>query len=273
MFRLDIDLGVILDLKQNLQPKTNKILQEAALKLSAQAHAHIIEEVQANLHSSREKYLKALSEPKLVGDAYVISLDQSAMWIEQGLEEHEMIDDLLSSPKAKTSKDGSKYLSVPFQHNKGPTQQTQAASDLTNTIKSELKRRNIPYAKIETDNKGNPKTGLLHKLDILKAPTKTQEGPGQGKGPVGSVRQGPTGIPFLQSIRIYQQNRMVNGKMTTQRSVMTFRTVSSKMKGSGRWVHPGVEAKNFFNKTRDWALREWTEKIVPEVLEKFNQSF
>lgn len=269
MIYLNLDLSAILDLKEELRPRIQRALNDAARDLAIQSHAHIVESVQEKLHSTREKYLGAMSFDQVSESTWVISLDKSAMWIEEGMSEHEMIDDLLKSSKAKTGKDGSKFLSVPFQHNKGPTQQTQAQKDLTDTIKSELSRRQIPYGKLEMDAEGKPKTGLLHSFDIMKAPVKTGPGAGQGKGPVGQVRQGPTGVPFLQGIRIYQkQIKNAQGKTSVARSIMTFRTVSSKMKGSGRWVHPGMEARNFFDEAATWALDQWQTKIVPRILEQ-----
>lgn len=275
MIYLTVDLSAILDLRSELEPAARKILREAARDLASQSHAHILENVQDQLHSSRDKYVQALHFKQEDDDTWVVSLDRSAMFIEEGMFEHEMIDDMLKSPKAKTAKDGSRYLVVPFQHNKGPTSQTPAATDLTNTIKAELKRRQIPYGKLETDANGQPKTGLLHSFDIMKAPVKTHQGPGQGHGQIGSVRQGITGIPFLQNIRIYQRN--VQDQKTSRsrvvRSVMTFRIVSSKHKGTGRWVHPGLIAKHFFDEAAEWALDQWERKIVPDALRRLSDSF
>lgn len=273
MIFLNVDLSAVLSLRNNLEPKVREAFREAARDLAAQSHAHLVEEAQANLHSSREKYIKGLSLKQVDRDTWVVTLDKSAMFIEEGMMEHEMIDDLLKSKKAKTAKDGSRYVMVPFQHNKGPTSQTPAAKDLTDTIRAELKRRQIPYGKLEMNANGQPKTGLLHSFDIMRMPIKAHVGPGQGHGQIGDVRQGMTGIPFLQNIRIYQQNIKDphTGKMSVKRSVMTFRMASSKHKGTGRWVHPGLEARKFFDQTADWALQTWASKIVPDIMKKLDQ--
>lgn len=267
MLTLNVNLGPLLDLNHTLKPKIDEALKNAAQSLAMQAHAHLLEKVQAGLHSTREKYVNAVNFQQVNNDTWVISLDHEAMWIEEGLPEHEMIDNLLKSPKAKTAKDGSKYLVVPFQHNKGPTQQTHAATDLTNTIKQELKRRQIPYGRIERDEHGKAKLGLLHSFDINKEPVKTHDGPGQGHGPVGQVRQGKTGTPFLESVRIYQR-QMKDGSV--KKGIMTFRVASSKHKGSGRWVHPGLEPKRFFDETADWALQTW-DTMRAEILKEFDK--
>ena len=273
MIRLDIDLAGVLELRDELEPKVEAALKEAGRQLAVQSHAHLVEQVNEKLHSTRQKYIDALSFQEVDGNTWVINLDRKAMWIEEGMPEHEMIDDLLKSPKAKTAKDGSRYLVVPFQHNAPPTQQTKAATDLTETLKRELTKRKIPYGKIETDAAGRPKLGLLHSFDIKNKPLKTAEAPGMGKGPLGAVRQGPTGIPFLAGVRIYQKSvEGPGGKSSVKRGIMTFRVVSSKMKGTGRWVHPGLDAKHFFEETEQWALNQWQTLIAPQILERVSQS-
>ena len=261
MISLNIDLSAVTDLNNSLRPKINAALKNAAQSLSAQAHAHLLELVQAKLNSTRETYVDAIGFSQVNDSTWVINLDKSAMWIEEGLPEHEMLDNLLKSPKAKMAKDGSRYIVVPFKHNKGPTQQTKAAGDLTATIKQELKKRQIPYGKIERDEKGQAKLGLLHKFDIMKDPVKSHDGPGQGHGPIGQVRQGMTQIPFLQSVRIYQRNI----KGSVKRDIMTFRVASSKHKGTGKWVHPGLKPRKFMDETAEWALKTW-DAIRDEII-------
>lgn len=265
MITLNLDLGPLLNLNKDLRPKIDAALEQAAQNLAMQSHAHLLEQVQDNLHSTREKYVNALTFQQVNKQTWVINLDQEVMWIEEGLSEHEMIDNLLNSPKAKIGKDGTKYMVIPFQHNKGPSKQTQAGQDLASTIKQELKSRNISYGKIERDDKGKAKTGLLHSFDINKDPLKTHEGPGQGHGPVGQVRQGNTKIPLLQGVRIYQKE--VKGKV--RRDIMTFRVVSSKHRGSGKWVHPGLKPRLFMDETAEWAMKVW-DKLRDEVLKSFN---
>lgn len=256
-----------MDLEKTMKGKMEKAAKDALKDLALMTHAHIAERVQKELHSSRDKYIEAM-DIRPDGDTWIISLDKSAMWIEEGIEAgHEMIDDLLKSPKAKTAADGSKYMVIPFQHNKGPSQQTAAATNLTDTIRQELKKRQIPYNKIEKDQNGVPKQGLLHKFNIMNRPLKTHNGPGQGHGGVGEVKQGNTGIPFLQGIRVYQKEvkNAKTGKSSIQRSIMTFRIVSSKQKGSGKWIHPGLQAKLFFDEAAQWALELWDKKIKQQL--------
>lgn len=269
MININIDLSEILEL-QNLDKELNKILDQAARELTVATHAHVVERVQAELHSTRDKYLQALSIEKVDDATWAINLDVSAMWLEEGLQPHEMIDNLLKSPKAKTAADGSRYAVIPFQLNKKPSATWAQAKDLNEAVKKQLKARGIPYAKIEKDASGQDKLGTLHSFDVMRknslaTPVRKGPGPGGGHGDIGLPKQGPTGIPFLEGTRIIQ--RKVGGK--TQRAIMTFRVVSSKHKGMGRWFHPGLKAKKFFDEATEWAERTWTERILPQVLSQF----
>lgn len=258
----------IIQLAQEFRPAVDKAMKEAVRDLATQTHAHILEQVQAKLHSTRQKYIDALGFTQVDPDTWVVTLGKEAMWIEEGIQPNtDMLDWLLKSKKAKTAKDGSRYLVVPFEHKKGQTQQTPAQKSLTDTIKAEMKKRQIPYGGIEKDASGKPKTGLLHSFDIMKQPVKIAEGAGQGKGPIGSVKQGPTGIPFLQGVRVYQTKvKGAGGQESVKKSIMTFRVASSKHKGTGRWVHPGLVAKKFFDEAAEWALKEFEQKIRDQIL-------
>lgn len=268
MIFFNLDLGPIISMVKGFDGSVKRAMEEAARDLTVQTHAHIVEEVQAKLHSTREKYLDALSFKQVDADTWVIELGKDAMFIEEGLKPNtDMLDGLLKSAKAKTAKDGSRYIVVPFEHKKGASAQTPAQTTLTDTIKSEMKKRKIPYGKLENGPDGKPKTGLLHSFDIMKNPVKTAPGAGSGHGPIGQVKQGATGIPHLQGVRVYQTKvKGADGRESTKKSIVTFRIASSKMKGSGRWVHPGLEAKKFLDEAAEWALKEFETRIKDQIL-------
>ena len=153
----------------------------------------------------------------------------------------------------------SKYRVIPFEHNKGPKAQTQKQTSLTDILKSTMKQLKIPYGKIEKDANGKAKVGLLHSFDIIRKP-------GGGAVEVGKH----SGISLLQGVRVYQKPVMSkSGVESIKKSVMTFRIVSSKHKGTGRWQHPGLAARDFFPEAYLWAMDQWKNKIAPEILAQF----
>jgi hypothetical protein len=225
----------------------------------------MIELTGERLHSRRQKYLDNLSFKEEDG-AFVVELAEDAIWIEEGMEPHNMLEDLLASPKAKRAKDGSMYLVIPFQHNKAPQNTPASQMDIVGAVKKVLKQNKIPWAKIERFENGQPKLGRLHKIDITDQPIKTKEGPGQGSGRIGEVRQGNTGIPFLKGISVYQHD---NGKGGVTRSVLTFRVASSRQEG--KWDHPGLTPISIFPDTQEWCVDQIEKLILPDLIARFGE--
>ena len=262
MLNINIDLSALKELS-GMDQILDQFAKEETLKLGAMCQAHMVELANERLHSRRQKYLDNL-KPKVEEDCYILELDASQLWVEEGMEPHNMLDDLLSSPKAKHAKDGSMYLIVPFDKSPGKGQTgTQAGQmDLVNTLKGEMKKQKIPWSKIEKDDQGRPKIGRLHSFSVEDKPLKTQEGPNQGHGPIGAVKQGITGIPFLRNVNVYQHEK--DGKVS--RSVLTFRIASSKHREQGRWEHPGLTPINIFPDTQQWGIEQVEKILLPDLM-------
>jgi hypothetical protein len=54
---------------------------------------------------------------------------------------------------------------------------------------------------------------------------------------------------------------------------MTFRTVSSSQKGSGKWVHPGLKPTFLFENGAAWAIQHWENKLIPQIQEQLEKMF
>lgn len=264
-----------------MEAQLNEAARKAGGELAPAVHAKVLELASTKLHARRQKFVDSLSFKQEGPDTWLIVLDKKARWIDDGMEPHDMIDDLLTKKSGKgkgpqRAADGSTYRVIPFFHGpgKGATTTTPAEATLQQTIKGELRKadnkltggKGIPYGKLEHGPNGQPLTGLLHSLDIEHSPRKTESGPGQGWGNIGAVRQGYTGIPFLRGIRIYQKmTKNPDGSSSVKRAVMTFRIVSSKMKGTGRWFHPGLKPVHIFDEAHEWGLKQWDTVILPKI--------
>jgi hypothetical protein len=267
MFYVNLDASGLLDLLQIPKVVRDQVNQ-AGNALTAQTRDHMKRLAHDRLKTRRAMFVDGLSVFQESNDTWIINLDASVRWINDGMEPHNMLDDLLHSPKAKRSKDGSIYLIVPFSHKKGPTESTRAQANLTDTIKSEFKKFGVPYGKIEKGPDGKPLLGLLHKMDITSLPLKSFDGPGQGDGPISSVIQGPTGIPYLKGIQVYQRKVTdKNGHESVRREIMTFRVASDKQRSqAGRWDHPGLGPTHIMEDAGKWAAETWEKKIAPQLL-------
>lgn len=258
-----IDLEVNLDFDRILAQVEGDVaqiqqeLEESVETLALSAHAKVSELAAERLHSRlhiwQQYFTIENSFEKVDNNTYVITIPKELLWIEDGQQAHSMLPALLSSPKAKVAKDGSRYIVVPFKHNKPPTKQPLFAQQVTKELRSKLRRIGVPYGKMETDQHGRPLLGKLHSFNF------------------GGPKRPQWTSPVLDGVRIYQ--KMVKdrrGKDTVQRDIMTFRVASSKHFGL-KWEHPGLPGEKFLVQVQHWAEQEWETKVVPEILAKYQR--
>ena len=113
----------------------------------------------------------------------------------------------------------------------------------------ELRKRNIPYKKLELDKAGNPRLGLLHTIKDL-----------QGPKPSKMAKHGA-----LEGLSIYQ-TKTKSGKV--KRDIMTFRVVKDSHKEEGLWYHPGLKGAKLFEQAYDWAVKEF-DRMLEDVYGKY----
>jgi hypothetical protein len=247
MIKIDIDAASIAREFKEMALEVEQDLRKGVGRLAASMHAKILEDSQQQLHTSRKKYADALNRlEEITPGVYVIALDESALWIEEGLSEnYDMKPGLLKN--ARTSSNGKKYRVIPFEHSKPASEMTGLAQAISRQAGRELKKRGLPFKKLEYGPDARPivSDSPLHKFDFVSAI------PGRGN------------TPALKGLAIYQG--MANGNV--RRRITTFRTVSEDQ--IGKWIHPGVEAKHFFESASEWGFREWENVMLPEILEKW----
>jgi hypothetical protein len=229
-------------------------LNEAARNLANQTYTFLLEMVQNELHSTRNTYLQALTPFKEIAPGvFVCTLEQSAIFIEDGLPENfDMKPGLLKN--GKVGKNGIRYRIIPFEHN-GPAQdRTVNMSNMREQLQKGYKEKFGKGASLfgkTTDGAGNLKHGRTIKDLDLGGPI-----PGRGNTPIGQ------NVNAFQ--RVTGQNK--KGQRTGTLSVKTFRTVTSGPKSQGKWIHPGLQAKNFFERAKEHAMAIWESQVLPEAL-------
>lgn len=245
--KINIDAAALAKEFKEFAEEVERDIQKGMASLSTIAHAKIVELASAELQSTRETFLDNLSSPEQIAEGvWVISLNEKAFFVEEGLPAgFDMKPGLLKD--AKTSSKGYKYKVVPLDHGQPPSQMTQSARDIVSTLRTELKKKKIPFKKIEYNSDGTPRLGKVHSLNL------PSDIPGKGN------------TPALHRVSIYQS--MKNGNV--RRDIMTFRTVTNGPGSDGKWIHPGLEAKKIMDKAADWAEQVFYDQILPEILDKW----
>lgn len=278
---LYLDLAPLVKDMKDLSESLQKRLQVAAKNLSIQTHAHVKEQAAQKLHTRLGMFNENLRLEQIDDNTWSIVVDEKGRWIEDGMEQHSMLDDLLASPKAKRARDGSKYIVVPFKHSKGPTQQTPHQRAIKQVLKEELKKLKIPYGGIERNADGSPKVGLLHSHDFARGSDRQapgHQGPASfpmAKNHLPNGVEGAEGRPYLFGLRIYQRLKRnpdgspkldKAGHAMASREIFTFRVASSKHKGRDMWIHPGLAPMHFLEEAYEWAKDQFDNHIAPEIM-------
>jgi hypothetical protein len=255
--RFDINVEGISEKFGELKNQVTESVQEGAKALASMSHAKVLEIATEELGSLAGKYKEAVSFEEVEPNFWVVSVDlKKAGFMEQGMEGGRFMEWLLNGKSARVSKDGKKYAVIPFEHSKKPSEQSSKAKALTDQIRAELKKRDIPYKKIETNPDGSPRVGLLHTF--------------KGENKISSARPSKMAkYEALHGLSIYQSKDKQTGKV--RRDIMTFRIISEKHREEGLWYHPGRPAANIIDKAYQWAVTEWNNTILPNILSKFDE--
>lgn len=252
--KFNIDAAAMAEVFKEMAMEVQQDLEKGIANLAAMTRAHTLELAEKELKSTFTLYRDNLRLEEVSDGVSVVTLEQPALFIEEGLNPNfDMKPGLLKN--AENAEDGSRYKVIPFDQGKGPSQMTPYAKDVVDRIRKQLKKDNIPFkSPLEVDQQkgsrtiGAPLRGLLHRKNY------GGEIPGKGNTPV------------MDGVSIYQTTTKTGN---VRRDIMTFRTVSSKQ--GDKWIHPGLDAKKFMDKALAWAEKIWEDQILPEIFAKYDQ--
>jgi len=253
--KLKIDVAALAAEFKELALEAERELTQAVAGLAAVTHARVQVEAASKLKSSLQKFKDNLGFEEIQPGIWVISIDEPALWIEEGIEPgKDMKPDLLKDAKAGAN--GKRSRVIPFDHNVIPTQRNENANRIVQELRSALRDVNkkraagglnpVSMTKIEKNSDGSPRVGKLHEFDLpSEKPTQNAK------------------HPALKGVTIYQSKDAKTGNI--RRDVMTFRTVSDSSDPAS-WIHPGYKAQKFLDDAFTWAMNEFESKILPETL-------
>lgn len=259
-------------------------------KLSISTHAFVVKYAQDKLKGWMRNHFfgpenKNVRWIPAAQNIWVVEIDESVRWIEEG-RSRVFMDWLLKSPKAKTAKDGSRYLAIPMMQARGVGGKYAGQNpEFASVIKQQLKHQGISLNRIEKNEDGTPKLGVLHRLNIstpqpgspgffhMVTPKKLEFFSQSRSSAVAQQigLQPHSGHFFLSKAVVTQREvELPSGKKKISKEVVTFRTISSKHEAEGRWFYPEVKPLNSIPEAYKYALAEW-EKIVKTMEIEFNR--
>ena len=153
----------------------------------------------------------------------------------------------LGGSKAKTAKDGSKYVTIPFRHSTSSNARLgYSGKAAMMNLKKELKKTVKSYG---LDRMVRAATGQVVKGPVARAP-KTPD--------VNRYLRG------LTRIQTPTAGMTKSGKQRGSSTLMTWRRMSEKS-ALGSWVHPGLEPRNLLREVEVWVDNE-AHMLIERVL-------
>ena len=208
--------------------------------------------VQNNLHSTRQIFtnaIKVVDTGRLMGRVLVDYSNKLVQKLEEGSPPWDMKESLLASPKAKTAKDGSKYITIPFRWG------------VPGTIGDSGVFSNIMPQDIYSEAKGLQNKQSLGFNDL---PKDFQQLKSREK----IVSGDKVFEKYVHKSLIYQGITKYTDPVTNQNTYHSFRRVSSKSDPNA-FIHPGFKARDFVGKTlQNFRIEEIAGKLIDEQLDQ-----
>lgn len=252
-------------------------IQSKVQGLAIQTHAKVIEFATEELKGYQlETFLgkgaKNVRWTKASNNLWVVEIDESVGYFEDGRPSVSMATDKWLLKNAKTAKDNSKYKVIPFTHDlKGKGTDAHGTAAVLNTMAKNAVRvartadnKRIPLYKIEKNPDGTVKTGIVHKIPV-NAPFSQSQAPNLYSKPRTADEAKATGLKAhagifkLQGLVISQRD---NGNGRIKREGVTFRVVSSKHQSEHRWMAPEIKPGNYLQKAFTWMEQEWPKILA-----------
>lgn len=262
------------DVNQSITTLSDDIISQVKSQLGVLAqtsHAKILEKAQALPGSLRPIYTDALNFEKISistdQDMWVITLNKSAGFIEDGVQAGSMIDRILNGGKpAKIGKNGNRYKIIPFGHNKNAQTQLKGNNrpmsssqvKLSNHAKAMVKKNLMPG--IIRDNSGAPLLNVGIKVESNKSTTPTA---------LTKEQHYLKGLTMYQTAVKGKDGKTLKDKKGNDRikqSLFTFRVISESQRGSGLWDTKGMAPADLFKKTMP-EIDQIFDKMVKDIIE------
>jgi hypothetical protein len=208
--------------------------------------------VQNSLHSTRQIFcnsIKVIDTGRLMGQVMIDYSNKLVEKLEEGSAPFDMKSSLLSSPKAKVSKNGTRYITVPFRQGVPGTIGDSTA--FSGTMPEDV------YAVAK-------KMQSKQSLSFNDLPKDYQQLKSREK-----IESGDTLFEkYVHKSPIYQGLTKTTDTVTNQNSYHTFRRISEKSNPNA-FIHPGFQAHDFMGKTlQNFQIDKIAGNLIDEQLDQ-----
>jgi hypothetical protein len=182
------------------------------------------------LNSTKDVFMSAV-KTKTTDHVIVVELDKDnfmANAVESGMDPFNMKETHLKSKKAKTSKAGYKYMSIPIGKSKDDKPGTDKGKEFQAKIMDVLHKPKFGAVKMKMQMNGSVSVSQL--VD-----------------PKGTDLGGFYRIQEFASVEDFNSK-----KKPFKTSFVLFRTISENPNSKSTWNHPGIAPANIFRQTESW---------------------
>ncbi len=216
------------------ETQLNSMFDNIAKSLAMIYVANLENEAASELHSTKRRYIqniRVIDSGRLESTVMLdYSKDKLVQMIEEGASSFDMKEKLLASPKAKTGKDGKRYITVPLRW---------AATDSVG--ESELFSGKMPQEIYDIVRKKEVKKGI----SVSELPEKYRV---NGTRPAISDSAGTVLFKEYQhKSSIYQGITKQKDTTTGQSTYFSFRRVSENSDDNA-FIHPGIQGRGLMGK-------------------------
>lgn len=294
-FHFKVDIAAVAEKVNKTREVVEDTIAPALETLAAATHGFVVRYAQDKLQNNPyllQEFFKDKEKnvrwQKVAKGIWVVELDESVSWIEEGLPARSMAttDWLLKPSKdgkwPKKAKDGSLYRPIPFTGFKssGPAQ-INVPPGYETIIKNAMKQQGISMSGLVKDDAGQPKLGVIAKLNITppgpqsqfpgmySKPRSVEDAAKFGLRPHGGIFKLAGAAVIQRQVGIVTKGKN-KGKGKFAKEVVMMRMVSSKHKAEGRWMYPEIKPLGAMQAGFDEANKQWAQ-ILQQIETQLNR--
>lgn len=225
------DLLQLAEYIKNYSDALKRGVEKFSKSLPILTQQHISQEARQKLNDTREEYLAAVKS-KFVGTVLLVELDRDS-WIanavETGIDGFDMKANHLRSPKARTGKNGYRYIRIPIGKKKGsPGGSTPKSQEFQQKINEVLDRPKFGMKRLK---------GLMDGSVVESQAVMTDE----------PMLKGFYRVRQFETAQAYH-----SGRAKPAWQFVLFRTMTNNPAARSKWQHPGIKPVHIFRSTERW---------------------